>query len=130
MFNLISPCKNCPFRTDIPEQKGWLHIDHAKDIYKTLVDGKVFVCHKTTNHDYDVEDEDGNLVPSGKLYPENEFCAGALILMENEGIQFNSHAVRSGIALGLYDRSKLRVEGAPVFSTGEDFIKWHGGSAK
>ena len=31
-FNLTAPCKDCPFRTDIPSQEGWLGYERAEGI--------------------------------------------------------------------------------------------------
>lgn len=125
MFNLVSPCKDCPFRNDKPNQKGWLGAARMAEIIQDLENGLVFPCHKTTTDDQIIEDEDGNEVHSNNLNPNNEFCAGALIYMELTNTANQSRAVVTGEWLGLYDRSKLRVEGAPVFGNKEDLINWH-----
>lgn len=31
-FNLTAPCKDCPFRTGIPSQEGWLGYERAEGI--------------------------------------------------------------------------------------------------
>ena len=35
-FNLTAPCKDCPFRTDIPSQEGWLGYERAEGIAEAL----------------------------------------------------------------------------------------------
>ena len=133
MFDLVGPCKDCPFRNDKAHQKGWLGTDRAKGIYESLLAGDVFPCHKTTTteqtcSDYDEYDDDGNPIENPdkhRLYPGNQFCAGALILLEKTEDAQLSRAVQMAERLGLYDRNKLRIDESPVFSTEEEFLNWH-----
>ena len=37
-FNLSAPCKDCPFRTDIPSQEGWLGYERAEGIAEAILD--------------------------------------------------------------------------------------------
>lgn len=37
-FNITTPCKNCPFRTDKKHQKGWLGAARAAGIIESIVD--------------------------------------------------------------------------------------------
>ena len=37
-FDLTAPCKDCPFRTDIPSQEGWLGYESAEGITETILD--------------------------------------------------------------------------------------------
>lgn len=73
-FKLKAPCGNCPFRTDKPKQKGWLGRERAKEIYEALRNDKTFTCHKTINND-------------------EQFCAGALILLEHEETVIQNNAL-------------------------------------
>lgn len=36
-FNLTAPCKDCPFRTDIPSQEGWLGYERAEGIAEAIL---------------------------------------------------------------------------------------------
>lgn len=133
MFDLVGPCKDCPFRNDKAHQKGWLGSDRAQGIYDSLKAGEVFPCHKTTtaeqtcmdDEDYD---DDGNPIENpnkGRLYRGNQFCAGALVLLEKTKDADYSRAVQIGERLGLYKRDKLRIEDSPVFDTELEFVNWH-----
>ncbi|WP_151708837.1 DUF6283 family protein [Acinetobacter brisouii] len=121
MFKLKRPCKNCPFRNDVEIQKGWLGEARARNIYEdTLLAGKVFPCHKTVEH----EDYEGDDPQQFALQPQNNFCAGALILMEKNGDAIKSNAIRMAERLRLYDHKKLDMN-SPVFETADEFITWH-----
>lgn len=133
MFDLVGPCKDCPFRNDKPHQKGWLGSKRAQGIYDELKQGLVFPCHKTTTGEQtDLDehyDDNGNPIEDpnkGRLYLDNQFCAGALILLEKTKDADRSRAVITGERLGLYNRSKLRINESPVFDTEEEFVNWHG----
>lgn len=119
-FKLKKPCKNCPFRNDKPNLKGWLGKERAEEIYENLINGGLFPCHKT--HDYSQDDEENN----GEFKHQNshQFCAGALIMMENENSTYQSQALRMAIRFGLYDRDKLDKD-SPVFKNGEEFVDFH-----
>ena len=133
MFDLVSPCKDCPFRNDKSHQKGWLGSSRAQGIYDSLKAGEVFPCHKTTTEDQtclddeEFDENDNPIEPSckGRLHEGNQFCAGALVLLEKTKDADRSRAVKMGERLGLYNRSKLRIEGSPVFDTEEQFVDWH-----
>lgn len=114
-FNITTPCKNCPFRSDKPLQKGWLGAARAAGIIESIVDlQQSFPCHKTT------EATLGN-----RALPENQqHCAGASILLEK--IERPNQMMRIAERLRLYDRSGLDME-APVFDDPATFIAWHGG---
>lgn len=126
MFKLKAPCKDCPFRYDKENQQGWLGGARAKSIHDTLLDGKIFSCHKTvvSSDDYEDEHEDENYESPRMIQPGENFCAGALILLEKSGDAMKSQAIRMAERLRLYDRSKLNMD-SPVFDSRESFIKWH-----
>lgn len=90
-FALTTPCSQCPFLASRPTP---LRPGRVREIERSL-DQHMFPCHK--------------------LLPERVFCAGALIVLEKNGL--SSNAMRMGERLGLYDSDKLNME-APVF---EDF---------
>ena len=100
-FQLTSPCSSCPFRSDIT---FYLYPARAQEILDAiLVHDQTFACHKTTTHD-----EEGNACHA----PDEQHCAGALILAERLGIP--NQLTRIMARLGLYDRTKLHMD-APVF---------------
>lgn len=119
-FNLKKPCKDCPFRNDKPHQKGWLGKERASRIYNGLIGGDCFPCHKTHNYTDD-ELGDGQFVHQ----EGHQFCAGALIMLENEKTTHQSQALRMAVRLGLYNPNDLDKD-SPIFKDGEEFIDWHG----
>lgn len=116
-FELKRPCKDCPFRNDKPHQKGWLGKERATAIYEGLLDGGCFPCHKT--HDYADDD-------TGKFQHQegHQFCAGALIMLENENMTFQSQALRMAVRLRLYRPDNLD-KNSPVFKNGDEFVDYH-----
>lgn len=124
MFDLVGPCKDCPFRNDKAHQRGWLGERRAQGIYDGLKEGSTFICHKTLEHsDDDYDEETGEYRPHYSA--KNQFCAGALILIEKTGDADHSQAIQVAERLGLYDKSKLKIQDSPVFDTGEEFVEWH-----
>lgn len=105
-FKLSRPCSKCPFRTDVP---GYLRRGRAAEIAGAL-DRSTFSCHETVH-----------ALGAPKSKPE-QHCAGALIMMEREGVR--GQMVRIAGRLGLYDPSKLDT-GAPVHASREEFIEHH-----
>lgn len=104
-FKLKAPCGNCPFRTDKPNQQGWLGKERAKEIYEAIRNDKTFTCHKTIDND-------------------EQFCAGALILLEHEGVAIQNNAIRMAERFRMYNHTEMKMD-SPVFKTGLEFIKWH-----
>lgn len=101
-FNLRTPCKQCPFRTDF---KPFLRPARAVEICGSLYNGASFPCHKTT-----ATDDDGEYCRS-----ESEMhCAGALIMLEH--IERPNQIMRTMERLGGYDREKLDMS-APVYKS-------------
>lgn len=106
-FGLTSPCRDCPFRTDV---RPYLTPERILEIRAGLV-RSTFPCHKTTQFD-----DEGEHAPS-----DNEMhCAGALILKEKLGEA--SQMMQIGERLGLYNASKLNMD-APVFDTFEEMAR-------
>lgn len=114
MFKLKRPCRNCPFRTDVP---GYLRRGRTIEIATSIANGAMFPCHETTIDDLD-SDEGENMIG-----PDSQFCAGALLVMENEG-HLNQLA-RIGERLGYYDAAKMDRT-APVVASFRAFIDHHG----
>lgn len=68
-----TPCSLCPFRTDVP---AYIREARGEEIWESLGRGAMFPCHKTV----DYSDDEGD----GRVTSTSQFCAGALILMEQE----------------------------------------------
>lgn len=117
-FELKRPCKDCPFRNDKLHQKGWLGKERALEIYNGLINGDCFPCHKT--HNYDDESEGSQFVHQ----EGHQFCAGALIMLENEKTACQSQALRVAVGLRLCNPSNLD-KNSPVFKNGDEFTDWH-----
>ena len=106
-FQLITPCKNCPFRTDI---KAYLKPQRVEEICDSLIyKQQSFPCHKTT------KDDDGNTCET----PNSQHCAGALIFLEKQDRP--NQMMRIAERLGLYNRHKLDMD-APVFDDEHEMI--------
>lgn len=122
-YKLKTPCKNCPFRKDLPKDlEGWFGKSRAQQIADdVLKHGFNFACHKTTTHS-----DDGDEDRSGYLYTEKESqCAGAAIMQikDNNPSQWMQISTRMGLAVELgIDKLELN---APVFDTAKDFIAFH-----
>lgn len=127
MFKLKAPCKDCPFRNDKPHLQGWLGKERAKEIYQNLITGGFFPCHKTVIHEEEeYYDEDGYEVEKPfKIQDQNQFCAGALILLENSGDFHKSDSLQVMKRLRHYKKEEMNIDDAPVFKTAQEFIDWH-----
>jgi hypothetical protein len=112
-YALTTPCRNCPFRTDI---SPYLRADRAREIAASLRDGGTFDCHKTIT--FDDVDDDGEDQP--RRTGREQQCAGALIVMQREG--FAGQMTRISGRLGLYDPDRLDVD-APVFGSLGEWIR-------
>ena len=128
MFKLKSPCKDCPFRNDKPNMQGWLGAERAKEIYQNLVTGGFFPCHKTVVHEDDegYDDEGCEVEKPFKIQEQNQFCAGALIMLAKSGEFHKSDSLQVMERLGHYKKEEMRVDESPVFNTSQEFIDWHG----
>jgi len=120
MYNLKSPCKDCPFRTD---KEGFLTRGRAEEIVKgiTLYQGH-FWCHKYTDHEQVDDEEDGE----DSIYrpgDKDQMCAGSMIMLEH--MEKPNQMMRIAERLGMYDRTELDMD-APVFKESDEFIDHHG----
>lgn len=121
-FKLKNPCKECPFRKDLPEAlKGWLGKLRAEQIIADhFFHGATFPCHKTTSAiGWDDEENKDGYVFTGDEIP----CAGAAIMqIKNDNpSQWMQVSSRLNIKTEI---EKLDLN-SPVFETPEDFIKFH-----
>lgn len=113
-YSLITPCAQCPFRTDI---KPFITAERAESIL--TADGE-FHCHKTI--------EVGDNIDDDKNWAEvtddknAQVCAGFLICLEHEGRP--NQMMRIAERIGMYDASKLRMD-APVYRSIDDAVSAH-----
>lgn len=106
-FNLRRPCPHCPFRRGcLPE---WLGRERAEEIAGSLLGGRTFACHETT--------EVGG-APAGR----EQHCAGAVLLLERLGRP--SQLMRVAERLGSYVPTRLD-HAADVFASPGEFIEHH-----
>jgi hypothetical protein len=106
-FDLVAPCKDCPFRTDV---QLFLHPERAEEICDALERGLTFSCHKTNDFD-----EEGETTETA----DSQHCAGALIMLEK--MEMPNQMMRIAERLHMYDASKLRMD-SPVYDDSEVMI--------
>lgn len=116
-YDLIRPCKHCPFRSDI---RGYLRQERAEEIAESLLRGQSFPCHETT---VEVEDEEG--YSAREATPDSQHCAGAMIMLE--AMEMPNQMMRIAERIGFYRADRLD-RSAPVFADAEEFILHHDGS--
>ena len=105
-MSLVTPCGNCPFRTDVVR---FLHPQRYEEIAASLLDaGENFSCHKTID---DSGDEPRN-------HEKTCTCAGAMIFMTHCGRPNRMMQVMQ--RLGAWDPANLNME-APVYRTRQHF---------
>lgn len=109
-FQMMGPCPNCPFRTDIVP---FLTRGRAREIADAL-EHKTFACHKVV-YSPRKRDKLGRF-----LRKMEQHCAGALIVMENEGRQGDMQQIAE--RLGMYDHKKLQLD-SPCFKSFGDFVE-------
>lgn len=116
MFNLTQPCRDCPFRVDIP---GYLRGSRARDIIDDLLNNDMhgFPCHKTIET---VDGEDGFCETMAT--DESQQCAGALALTYKLGRP--NVAARLAVFTGDLDLDTLDEKGQ-VAASREAFIVHH-----
>lgn len=112
-FRMKTPCKGCPFRTDV---RPYISADRVREIFAAIIDrDNHFSCHKTV--DYSHEDSEGETVPQTC---HSSVCAGAAILQEKIGRP--SVMVRMGYALKSIPLDHLD-KAAPVYDSPEDMLR-------
>ena len=110
-FTLSRPCAKCPFRKDI---RAYLRKARVVEIVTALKTGGTFSCHETVHLN-----DDGDPV---QPMPEEQFCAGAMVMLENAEIAPLNQMVRIAERLGFYKPEKLDRE-SPVFDCFTDMIE-------
>jgi hypothetical protein len=107
-LDLIRPCANCPFRSDV---RPYLRKGRAREIARALLGDQSFSCHQTNSYD----DESGEIAETS----ESQHCAGALIMLER--LEHPNQMMRWMERVNQYDRRKLDMQ-APVFSSFKAFV--------
>lgn len=115
-YGLITPCAQCPFRSDI---KPYLSAARVREI---LTSQGEFQCHKTIELGDGMVEGDENWVEVADD-SKAQVCAGFLICLEHDDAP--NQMMRIAERLRLYDRSKLRMD-APVYRGVRAAIKAHG----
>lgn len=110
-YTLTTPCKDCPFRTDVVP---FLGPERAQDIADSCSEDANFYCHKTVDYDSD----SGASTISGRA----RVCAGFLITMERENRA--NQATRVAERLGMYDSTALDHD-APVYDSMSEWVAAH-----
>jgi hypothetical protein len=106
LYNLSSPCGNCPFRSD---KRFNLRAGRMVEILRaTILGNSTFTCHKTAARD----DEDGEHVP----HENEQHCAGVLILAKKSGALMDNVLWRLAVRFGGFDPGKLKMD-APIYDS-------------
>lgn len=115
-FDLKSPCKNCPFRTDETAIR-FSGRERAEEIENSAY-RRGFPCHLSAANE---EDENGE--SEGYVFAadgRSQHCVGALIMFLNDGYDCTPG---TGNDDDLFERLSRRVDfDAPVFKSVEDFL--------
>jgi hypothetical protein len=118
-MDLVTPCKDCPFRTDKP---FYLTMGRVREILRALVErDQTFPCHKTVDYAANEQaDEDDGEDQRPRIGTEKEqHCAGAMILLEH--MERPNQLMRIAERIRLYDRTKLKMD-SPVFTSAEQML--------
>lgn len=113
-FTLRKPCKQCPFRTDIETNYGWLGGDRALEIAHSL-SHSVFPCHKTTRDD----GEDGE-----RSHSENA-CYGALVFAKKIDYFYTNFVINFAVMSQMLKDPESYRENLPIVSSIQEFSEMH-----
>lgn len=109
-FNLIRPCHNCPFRTDVVFP---LDVARVEEILRAILqEDRTFACHNTTRDGEWIEDDDGEevYIPSANA----QHCVGAILMVYHT--RRPNAMLQIAERLKLFDPTRLDYD-APVFTT-------------
>lgn len=115
-FTLTAPCKDCPFRNDRPDLKGWLGDNRAIEIDKSLGNDSSFTCHKTLSYD---DEEECKIETKDSI-----FCGGALIYLNHQNRLYDNALIRVAAMWAIFNPDRLNMA-APVFKSRDEFINHH-----
>jgi hypothetical protein len=113
-YGLITPCAQCPFRSDI---RPYITAARVKEILSSQGE---FHCHKTIEVGDAIDDDEtwGDVNDDSNA----QVCAGFLICLEHDDSP--NQMMRIAERLGLYDRRKLRMD-APVYKGADAAMRAH-----
>ena len=107
-YTLKSPCKDCPFRSDVAR---YLSPERAQEIMRESYEDSNFYCHKTVDYS---DDSDGRIAEKSRV------CAGFLVTMEKEGRA--NQPTRIAERIGLYDRAEMDMD-APTYDSMQEWVR-------
>lgn len=116
-FDLKTPCKNCPFRTDATAIRFACR-ERAEEI-EEIAYRNGFPCHLSADHVEDDEGEGGYVFGDG-----TQHCAGALIMHSRDG---DGNVPFLWLPEDEQDRVRDRLDwNAPVYQSADDFLDSYG----
>ena len=121
-FDLSGPCANCPFRTDVATNYGWLGQARAAGIAEDLNE-YTFPCHKTTVHDD--FDEEYDTPQERPFNAKEQHCYGALVVLKNEGKLFDNRMLQIAQRLKIFTRYDQLNLDSPIVDSREQFVSMH-----
>jgi hypothetical protein len=117
-FDLVRPCGNCPFRTDM---HPFLEAARVREILgdpdakgKRSFPATAFICHKTIDYD---DSARGRVVD-----PNNQHCAGAAIVLIRDEIPNDAMQLAERLLGWKPDRLDMT---AAVYQSRRDCIRAH-----
>lgn len=130
-FRQKTPCKNCPFRTDI---EGYLNPARAEEIADAvLTHDQSFICHKSIDYndreiaaefEHDGEEDENDPPRQFPIdYQDNMMCAGAEIFYQHHEArgEAGNQVLQLAERFGIRDPKRLNME-APVFTSKKAFM--------
>lgn len=123
MFDLKSPCNNCPFRIGYGEL-----FELRADRITEIVNGVAFQCHKTVNYavlEYDDEPDDLPETVHALSGDHPQQCAGLMTVLYRE--RKPNQIMQVAQRLGWLDPTALDPRG-DAYATMADVYAAHGGS--
>lgn len=115
-FDLKTPCKNCPFRTDKTGIRFACR-ERAEEIEESAYRNG-FPCHLSAHDNSDEDDENGGYVAT----ENSQHCVGYIIMQIKEGYDSAWPGINNDY--DLLDKLTGQVNlDAPVFENSDDFFK-------
>lgn len=116
-FDLKTPCKNCPFRTDATAIRFSCR-ERAEEIEESAYRNG-FPCHLSAVIDEDDDDDEDAGYEAGE---NTQHCAGYIIMALNETLGSPWPGINNDEEL--YERLAMQTDmDAPVFESSEAFLK-------
>lgn len=114
-YDLKSPCKNCPFRTDKTAIRFACR-ERAEEIEESAY-RRGFPCHLSAHNTSDEDEENGGY----EAVETSQHCVGYIIMMFKEGnTEWPGIDNDEELSNRLQDRVNMK---APVFESSDDFFK-------